>query len=93
MTFQRGAAATREELEALVEPRDQIFGSQGTHARRGELDRERDPVETATQLGHCARVAIGEREVGLGIVRPIHEQLHRVRARERLERRIRGGQA
>ena len=91
--LQRRAAAPGEQLEALIEPRDQILGGQRPHARRGQLDRERDPVEATTELRDRARVAIGEREVALRVLRAIHEQPHRVRSREHLERRVRAGEA
>ena len=48
----RRPAATGEEPEPVAEPPRDVVGRHDGHAGRGELDRERDPVETPADLGH-----------------------------------------
>ena len=84
MALERGAAAAREQAEALVEPRHEIVGRQRAHPRRRELDRERDAVEAPAQLRRPrSTFVVGEREVGLRVARAVDEQLHRIRAPRR----------
>src|SRR3954451_14307493 len=44
--------ATREELQAVRQPRQQSRRRKESHPRRGELDRQRQPVQSLTDLGH-----------------------------------------
>ena len=64
----RGPAAAGEQPEAVVEPRGDLVRRHRRHPRRGELDRERDPVEAAADLsdGVDVRLAEGERRIGGG---------------------------
>ena len=55
VAFDRAAAAAGEEPESLVEQRDDLGRAHADDPRRGELDRERDAVEPATDLGDGAR--------------------------------------
>ena len=50
-------------------------GESSAHAGRRELDRERQPVEAAHDLGDVRRVVVGEREVRPDGPRPLDEQL------------------
>ena len=46
-------------------------------ARRGQLHRQRQPVQAATQFGHRRRIAVDQRKVRIRGLRPIDEQLDR----------------
>ena len=56
MARQRGAAARGEEAEGVVEAPGDLLGPERPHARRGELDGEREAVEPAADLGDGADV-------------------------------------
>src|SRR5437899_1513269 len=56
MTGQRAAAA-REQPEAVVQARGHAIDTERNDARRGELDRQRDPVEAPANGGHRRRQA------------------------------------
>ena len=83
LPFERGAAAAREELEALVEPVDKVVRCHRTHTCGRQLDRERDPVEPPAQLRDRVRVLGREREVVLRVAGPVDEQVLGFRAVER----------
>ena len=80
---QRRAAPRGEQAEGVVEAVRDLLGRQHAHARRGELDRERDAVEPPADLGHGRRVARRQRERRRRGLRPLDEQLHRLGARHR----------
>ena len=71
----RGPAAAGEEPEAVVQPLGDVSARQHVDPRRGELDRERDAVEPAADLGRPARRS-RRRAVNAGLRRgrPIDEQ-------------------
>ena len=58
------ARAAGEEVEALLEPREQRLRREQLRARGRELDRERQPVEADADLGDRGRVRVREGEVG-----------------------------
>ena len=58
VTLERRAAPAREQPEPLVEPSHEILGGHRPHPRRGQLDRQRDPVEAPTQLATASGVAV-----------------------------------
>ena len=71
----RRACAGREELEAAIQPGGDLVDVERAQARRGQLDRQRQPVETTDDLGDgCpfGDVAVELRHHGAG---PLHEQL------------------
>ena len=75
---QRRLVSVREEVEAVREPGGDLLHRENAHARRGKLDRKRDPVQLRAhgeQRGHGGR---GHREVGPHPRGPLHEQPHRV---------------
>jgi hypothetical protein len=53
----------------------------------GELDRQREPVEPRADLGDRGGVLVAHAEVGLGSLRPLDEQGHRLVLGERLQAR------
>ena len=57
MTGQRRAAAAREQPEAVVQAGGHAIDTERDDARRGELDRERDPVEVPANGGRRRRDA------------------------------------
>jgi hypothetical protein len=78
--------ATGEQAETIVEARGDLFDGQPAHARRRELDRERDSLESVTDLRHSGRVVARDREVRSRPRRAVEEELHRVEVRQRLDR-------
>ena len=55
----------RQEAERAVEPRADRVRREDAHARRCQLDRERQSLESRADRGHRAGVVVGEDEVGL----------------------------
>ena len=72
-----GVAAALEQVESLAEPVEDLRGGEDTRAGGGELDRERQLVEPAAELG--------DRLVRLE-ARALAEELDRLRLRERRHR-------
>ncbi len=73
-----------QDPEAVVEPRGQLPYSKGSYPGGGELQRERDAVQTPADLGYGPALGLirrvrGAREAGCGCGCPFHEQFHRVR--------------
>ena len=48
---QRAALAAGQQAEAVGQPGGDVLDRQDAHARRGQLDRERDAVEVLADLG------------------------------------------
>ena len=86
----RASGRSGEEPEALVEPLRDLRRGEHAGARRGELDRERDSVETPAYLEHGAHVVVADGEVVLRRRRSIGEEPHRIARQRRVERGIRG---
>ena len=72
----RTLAATRQELELIVQPGEQARHSERRTASRRQLDRERHPIEASTQLRDLGCVVV---ERGIDRSGPLHEQRCRVR--------------
>ena len=64
-------------------------GREHAHARRGELDRERDAVEPLADLATAARVLVGQREARTGLRGAVDEELDRLERRRASPRRRR----
>ena len=73
MTGQRAAAA-REQPEAVVQAGGHAIDTERDDARRGELDRERDPVEAPANGGRRRRDAALGNVPWLGGTCPRHEE-------------------
>ena len=77
MAFE-AAAGAGEKPETVIEPVADVLGAHGHHAGRGELDGERDPVETPADLAHCSGVDVAvQHEARVHSAGPFNEQLHR----------------
>jgi len=72
------ARAAGEELEALLQPGEQRPRGEELRPGGGELDREREPVETDADLGNRRRVRVRDREVGLHGLPPLDEERDRI---------------
>ena len=72
----------RQEAEPIVEPLRDLDDTQRAQAGGGKLDRQRDAVKVAADLGDHLRVAVAEGEGGLHQAGPIHEQADRRRRRD-----------
>ena len=55
LAVERRPAAGGQHGEAVAEPLGDLRGRERPHARRGELERERHPVQPEADLGHRAR--------------------------------------
>ena len=67
----------RQELQALLEPLEHRVHGQGPDSSRGELDRERQPVDAPADLAHQPFVFRRDAEAGLERARALCEQLDR----------------
>jgi hypothetical protein len=74
---------TGQQPEAVHQARRDLRGSQHPHPCRGELDRQRDPVQTSTDRRHRGRVVVGEHEVRSDLPGPHLKQPPRVRGPDR----------
>ena len=64
-----------QQSEAIGEPVPYLDRAHGGHARRGQLDSQREPVECLADLGHRGGgVALSQPEVGTHSARSVHEQ-------------------
>ena len=85
VTLDRSPPPATQHREALIQSIGQHARAHRGNSRRGELDRERDPVETPTDLNHRAHIAVREHEISFGGPRPITEQLDRLGRGSRVE--------
>jgi hypothetical protein len=83
VTVHDAAAASGEHRETAVQPPGQLGRRHRRHPRRGQLHRQRDPIQPPHHRGHRRRVLGGHREPGFDRGRPVGEQPHRLRARDR----------
>src|SRR5207237_9531104 len=87
----QGARAGAQQPDAIGEALEELREGKRAHASRGELEGERDAIEL--------RAKVGDRRGERGIVvemrtlqaRPVEEELHRVRSRDRIRARLRLG--
>ena len=82
------ARARGEELESVLQPSEHRRRGQHLDPRRGELDRERQVVEVAADLGDRVQVGLVRLEVRADRACPLEEQADGGVARERLEREL-----
>src|SRR5688572_32481993 len=67
------ARAVDEQLEALLEIREECAEAERRNTPRGELERERQPIEPATDLGESLGLA---RDLATRALEAIDEQRH-----------------
>ena len=87
------AIARRQQVERVIEPLEQRRGLEDSHARRGELERQRQAVEPAADRGDRRRVRGREREAGLHLLRTLEEERDRRALLQRVEARSRSAPA
>ncbi len=87
LALEQHAPAAGQKLEAVLQPLVDVLDGHRAHPRGGELERERNAFEARAELGDGRRLALRQRETRLLQLRPIHEQLHRIRARQRFDAR------
>ncbi len=63
--------ARAQQLEEVVEAAAYLLHRHGAHPGRGQLDRQRKPVEAGHDVGYCVGRELG---VGAGGPGPLHEQ-------------------
>jgi len=80
------ACPAHQQGQALVKARQQRARRQHLDPGGGELDGQRQPVQAVADRGDRGGVLRGEREVGPDAPRPLHEQAHRRRLPQRLDR-------
>ncbi len=74
---QHRARAAGQHVETLAEPCPQPLDAQERHPGGGELQRERDAIQVATDVDHGGGVALAEREPRIGRPRRRDEELDR----------------
>jgi hypothetical protein len=82
VTFHGLAPPTGEEPEPLIQQTADLRGRHRHHARGREFDRQRDPVQTAADLGDRRRVGRVESERRLRRFGSFGEQRHRLTRRD-----------
>ena len=85
------ASAGRQQIQAVLQPREHRRGVEQLRPRGGQLERERKTVHGPADAGDGARVRIGQREVGANGPRAGHEQRHRLAEGQGLDRRVGAG--
>jgi hypothetical protein len=72
----RGATAAGKQLEPVFQPAFDLLDRQSAKAGSGELDRERQSVESPDDLDHRPHGVAVDLEVGAYVAGPVGEQLH-----------------
>ena len=80
--------ARAKHLQARLQPAQQSLRREELDPRGGQLDGERQSVDTLADAGHGRRIFIRDSEVGLDGDSPLDEQLHRLVLRQRRRRRL-----
>ena len=75
----RPPVPARRQPQPPIQPAQQLRHAQRLHPRRGQLDRQRHPVQPAHQPRHIGAVLIGQREPRIRRAGPVGEQRHRPR--------------
>jgi len=83
---QRGAAAAREQPEAILESSPDLLDAEDPQAGRRQLERQRDAVESGADLRDRRGVLRRDPEVGLRGRRPLDEQSDGLAPGQRLGR-------
>ncbi len=84
----RVAPPACKELQTVSQPREQRCRRQDLRSRRGQLDRQWQPIELRAELGHRGRVLLAQREVRIGSLRAGDEELGRLVVGERRHREL-----
>jgi hypothetical protein len=74
----RGGLGVAQQPEPVVEAGQYLGWGEGAQAHRGQLDRQRDAVQAAAQLGGRGLVGRRELQVGRDRAGPVHQQVDRV---------------
>ena len=62
MARQRGAAGAGQQAEAVAQPLENLLHGQDPRPDRGQLDRQRQAIEPAAQVGDSPPVGLGQLE-------------------------------
>ena len=81
LPFRQVARPAGQQLEPSFEPGTQLRRRQDLHARGGQLDRQRQAVQPAADVGDGVGVPRRQREVGPAGRGALHEQRDRRRIR------------
>ena len=84
MPWQRAVTAG-EQLEAVVQFRADLLRGEQLHARRRQLDRQRDAIQAATDLAHRLCGPLVQYEVRRNHSRALYEQLYRFTGLDRVK--------
>ena len=79
LALARRARPARQQPEAIREPLDELLDREHPQPRRGQLDRQRQPVQPHAERFDGRRVVVGQREARTRLARALDEQRHRVR--------------
>ncbi len=88
LACRRVARAGRQQVRLAFEPLENLSRREQLRSRRGELDRERQPVEPPADAGDLRGAGRVELEARIDRLRPHREEPHRVGLDERLERKV-----
>ena len=69
---------TRQQRQALLQPREQGLRRKHPHPRCGQFDGERQSVQAMTDLGHSLGIVAVDGKVGRDRLGAVDEQAHRV---------------
>src|SRR5687767_3018138 len=70
--------------ETLVEPLEDVASSHDSHTRGGELERERQAIQSTAKLSDVGRILCRHLEVNAGCKRSVAEQTDRLVGAERV---------
>ncbi len=87
MPIRGGIAGGGEQREPVLQRIGDLVDREHPHPRRGELEGERQAVETSADAGDRQRVRVVDGETGTDDLRPGREQLRRFRVPQFLRRR------
>ena len=76
----------RQQAKPVIQPVEQITGGHRSQPHRGQLDRQRQPVETPADLTGRPAVLLRKREIRSHRHRPVNQQPQRLDLRERGDR-------
>ena len=74
----RGLAAARQQPEPVVEPGADFLHRKHFHAGCGQLDSQRNAVQSSADLGHGITAVVSQREFGNQQSCPLDEEAHRL---------------
>ena len=85
MTLDGAAPSAGQDLESAIESAGEFGRTKRDDARRGQLDRQRDTVQTPADLDHGAHVVLRQSEVRLHTLCPFDEKTDGISVRKQFD--------